>query len=194
MAKRFYNPGTAIENRIPFDNPTKGENGEVFPSYYPFSAPEHTFFEVSSEMEVPAPGGDTITVALDIYKRVAADYARYGIVLIDPKLKELKDGGNLVRTDAEGKALGDEIWKEHMYGLVREHQQKCLEARQAGMVPRRAIGPVAYALRTLGIEDPAGDVADVVQKKEDMGEVAELKKLVASLQKSMLDLATAKGK
>lgn len=193
MAKRFYNPGTAIENRLQFDNPTKGENGEVFPSYFPLNIPEHTFFEVSTEMEVPAIGGDTITVSLEIWKRVAADYARYGVVVIDPKLKDLKDGGNIAKTDAEAKKLGDDIWKDSLLQLIREHQQKCLEARQAGMVPRRAVGPVAYALKTLNVEDPAGDVADVVQRKQDVSEVESLKKQLEEMKTIVMNMAT-KGK
>lgn len=192
MAKRFYNPGTAIENLLQFDNPTKGDNGEVFPSYYRLKVPAHSFFEVASEIEVPAGDGTSVSVALDVWKRIANDYAKYGVVLIDDKLKTLKSGGNLAKEDKSARELGDRIWEENLFDLVREHQQLCIAARQAGMVPRRAVGPVAHALKTLNIEDPAADVADVVKAKEDNSRVAVLEKELGDLKTLLANLSKAK--
>jgi hypothetical protein len=193
MAKRFYNPGTAIDNRIQFDHPTNDIREQNIVSYWSFHAPAQSFFEIPTEIEVMTTEGSVRHVSVEFWKQIKTDYARYGVVLVDQKAKPRDALDNVVSTDKEAREKGDELWKESLFQLYREHERLCMEARSAGAKPRRAIGPTAYALKVLNIEDPAGDIADVVQKKEDVSKVASLEAQIAELQKVVMNLAT-KGK
>jgi hypothetical protein len=197
MSVRFYNPGSRIHEMLTFDHPTNDVKEQNLISYFALDAEPGSFFEVPSEVEVQLEDGETRAVPVNFGKRITADFAKLGVVLIDPKRNTKKhpigSEENVATNDKDAKIRAQELWEEAMYRLVREHEENCIKLRDNGHKPKRAFGNVAHALKTLGIEDPANDVEDVVRRKQDVSEVAQLKAQLAEMQTMILNLAT-KGK
>lgn len=197
MAVKFYNPGARLFERLRFDHPTNDPVNQNNVSYFQIDVPEASFFEVPTEVTVETIGGGEQAVAVRFAQRIQADFRDIGVVLIDHKRdlkkKPIGEDENVALNEKDAKEKGDRLWKDAMLRLVREHEKICYEARANGFKPQRGRGSVAHALKTLGIEDPANDVADVLQRKQDVSELESVKAQLAEMQKMMLNLA-AKGK
>jgi membrane protease subunit (stomatin/prohibitin family) len=88
--------------------------------------------------------------------------------------------------EKDAREKGERLWRDCMIDLVRAHTQQCAEIRSHNNIPMRARGTTAHAFKTLGIEDPANDVADVLSRKQDVSEVADLKRQLEELKTLML--------
>lgn len=195
MSVKFYNPGSRIYELMKFDHPTNDPKVQNLVSYYQIDAAEASFFEVPTEITVITDSGEERNISVNFAKRLKEDYREFGVVMIDPKRdpkkKPIADEDNVALNEKDAKIKGDLLLKDAMFRLIREHETIVIEARNNGHRPQRAKGNVAHALKTLGIEDPANDVEDVVKRKQDTSEVAELKRQVEELKSLMLG---AKGK
>lgn len=194
MAIRFYNPGTRINAKLTFDHPTNDIRVQNTISYHPLDAEEGSFFDVPTEVNVTTDNGD-VAVPVNFYKRVKLDYRSFGVVMIDPRAKQpIHEDDNVALTEKEAKEKGERLWRQCLLQHVREHERICIEARHNGLKPKPAFGNVKHALKVLGVEDPAEDIADVLARKQDTSEVATLKQTVANLQTQMNQLLAKAAK
>lgn len=191
-AKRFYNPGPAITETVRFDKPFNDKESNTV-AYHHLSAPEAGFFEVPSVITINQEGGEAIEVPTQLPTIIRQQFRKQGFVMVDPSAK-IKPGDNVVKTDKEAIALGNEMLEEDLYETYREHERICLERKNAGLKPKRATGRVAWAINRLGVEDPANDIEDVVKRKQDQTEVDKLKEQLEEMKRLVMNLATAKGK
>lgn len=186
MAVKFYNPGPRIFEKLAHDHPTNDVKMMNTISYYQLDAPEKAFFDVPTELTIETEVGEH-TVPVRFADRIQADYKPFGVVRINPKPRQpIHEDDNVALTEKEAREKGERLWREAMMQLVREHKQRCDEARNANLTPQRAKGTVAHALRTLGLEDPANDVADLLQRKQDDSRVAQLEKDLAEMRAALL--------
>jgi len=186
MPIRFYNPGPRIAEPMRFDHPTNDPKEMNLVSFWHIEAPEKAFFDVPTEVTVETPDGEH-TVPVKFADRVQELYRRYGIVRINPKPRNpIEEEDNVALTEKDAKEKGERLWRDCMIDLVRAHTLQCAEIRSHNNIPMRARGTTAYAFKTLGIEDPANDVVDVLSRKQDVSEVADLKRQVEELKSMML--------
>lgn len=182
MAKRFYNPGNAINEMLRFDHPTNDPKDLNNVAYYRLEVGPRSFFEVPTHTEVETVNGIQ-EVAVGFWKRIKEDYRSYGVILIEPKAKDVQDEDNVAASDKEAKERGDARFKEHLVSLAREHVARCEEARAYGGVPRRAIGNTAHALKVLNIADPADQVGTAVESSKKTAEISTLEEKIARLER-----------
>jgi|SRR6185437_11295966 len=200
MARRFYNPGTKINEIVKFDHPTNDIKDQNIVSYWPVLAEAKSFFDVPTEVSVPTLDGDTTQISVRIADIIRHDYKHLGVVMIDPsrdiKKKPIGDEENIALNEKDAKEKGDRIWLAHLYELVRDHERTVMEIKAKGSRPERARGNVAFAFKTLGIKDPANDVEDVLQREQDGGKVSALEAQLAQMQADMAKLVAnmSKGK
>lgn len=188
MAVKFYNPGSKIFELMKFDHPTNDIKQMNLVSYFQVDANEKSFFEVPTEVTVQAESGEQ-TVAVKFADRIQKEYRDLAVVRINHKATDIHEDENVAVNDKDAKEKGERLWKECMQNLIREHVKAVTETRNNGLTPSRARGTVAHAFKTLGIEDPANDVADVLSRKQDTSEIDTLKKQVADLTALMLKKA-----
>lgn len=189
MSVRFYNPSTLINEPLRYDNPVNDIKDTNLVAFHHIHAPEKSFFDVPTEISVETPEGEII-VPVKFADRIQALYRRYGVVRINPKPKTpIIEDDNVALNEKDAKEKGERLWKDCMIDLIRAHTQQCAEIRSHNNIPMRARGMVAHALKTLGIEDPANDVVDVLSRKQDSGEVADLRKQIEELKTMMLKAA-----
>lgn len=182
MAKRFYNPGNAINEMLRFDHPTNEPKDLNNVAYYRLEVAPRSFFEVPTHTEVETANGPQ-EVAVGFWKRIKEDYRSYGVVLVDPKARDAAGDDNVAASDKEAREKGDALFKEHLIALAREHVARCEEARAYGGVPRRAIGNTAHALKVLGITDPADQVGTAVESTKKTAEISALEEKINRLEK-----------
>ena len=191
MSVKFYNPGSPINEMMRFDHPTNDPKVQNLVSYWPIKVDEKSFFEVPTEITVMTLSGEEQNLAVSFWKRIKEDYRDFGVVMIDPKRdvkkKPIAEEDNVALNEKDAKEKGELLFKDAQFRLIREHETICIEARNNGHRPQRAKGNVAHALKTLGIEDPANDVEDVVKRKQDVSEVgARFRRQVEELKSLML--------
>lgn len=180
MAVKFYNPGSKIFEKLAFDHPTNDVKQMNLVSYFQIDAAEKSFFDVPTEVAVNAESGEQF-VAVRFAERIQKDYKDLGVVRINPKAKEINEDDNVALNEKDAKEKAERLWKECMQQLIREHVKAVNETKHAGLTPSRAKGTVAHAFKTLGIEDPANDVADVLNRAQDNNKVTELQRELAEL-------------
>lgn len=185
MAVKFYNPGSKIFEKLAFDHPTNDIKQMNLISYFQIDAAEKSFFEVPTEVTVNAESGEQ-AVAVRFADRIQKDYRDLGVVRINPKAKDINEDDNVALNEKDAKDKGERLWKECMQQLVRDHVKAVNETKHAGLTPSRAKGTVAHAFKTLGIEDPANDVADVLNRSQDNDRVTLLEKQLEELKTILL--------
>jgi len=186
MPIKFYNPGPKINEPMRFDHPTNDIKEMNLVSFWHIDAPEKSFFDVPTEVSVSTAEGEH-TVPVKFADRVQELYRPFGVVRVNPRPKHpIDEEDNVALTEKEAKEKGERLWRDCMIGLVRAHTQQCAEIRSHGNIPMRARGTTAHAFKTLGIEDPANDVVDVLSRKQDVSEVADLKRQLEELKSMML--------
>lgn len=188
MAIKFYNPGSKIFEKLAFDHPTNDIKQMNLISYFQIDAGEKSFFEVPTEVNVNTESGEQ-AVSVRFAYRIQKDYKDLGVVRINPKAKDINEDDNVALDEKGAKEKGDRLWRECMQNLVREHVKACAETRNNGLTPSRAKGTVAHAFKILGIEDPANDVADVLNRAQDNDRVAKLERELAELKTLLLKKA-----
>ncbi len=198
MAVKFYNPGFKIREMMKFDHPTNDIKQENINSYWWVVADAKSFFMVPTEISLETINGP-VDISVPFPRLVKEQYREHAVVMIDPKRDTTKrpiaEEDNVATNEREAKAKAELLWKDAQLKLIREHEDRCREARDAGKRPQRAKGNIKHALDALGIEDPANDIEDVIQRKQDTSEVGELRAQLKSIQDQMADfLAATKGK
>jgi hypothetical protein len=197
MAVKFYNPASRITETIRFDSPLKDDKGQPLVAYHNLEVPAESFFEVPTELVVQI-DGEPVPVAVSLPKIIREQY-RYShcVVMVDPawpvKKKPISDEDNVALTEEKAEAKAKVLWKDAMYSLVRQHEDRVREAKEAGRRPLRALGNIKHALNALGVEDPANDVEDVLKRKQDDTETQKLRAELDEMKKLVMNMAT-KGK
>lgn len=186
MSVKFYNPGRKITETLRFDHPTNDARHQNNISYYNLVAPEEDFFEVPSTLTITLEGGNEVTVPVGFAQNIRRDYAKLGVVMIDPRKKpdQIEENDNVAVNEKQAKEKAQRLYRDSLMTIAREHITSVEYARSLGGAPMRAMGNTAYALKALGITDPADLVGAAVQKTEDSDlrkQVAELTALVSKL-------------
>lgn len=192
MPVRFYNPGSKVFEKLAFDHPINDVRSMNLISYWQFEAPEKSFFEVPTEIEVNTVNG-LQAVSVKFAERVQRDYKDYGIVRIDPKVKEPNPADNVAPSDKEAREKGERLWREFLEAKAREHIANVDQAKAYGVPPKRAFGVYAHALKVLGLHDPADVVGTVVESSRNTAEVKDLEKKVEELTR-LIEGLTAPGR
>jgi hypothetical protein len=181
MAVKFYNPGSRLYEKMNFDHPTNDIKKVNLIAYYQIDAPEKSFFEVPTEVEVETESGP-INVSVKFADRLQRDYKEYGLVRVDPGYKKpIGEDENIARNEKDAKERGDRLWRDYLVLKAREHIQNVDQCNASGVVPMRAKGVYAHALKTLGMEDPADKVGSAVNRTQDSDRVQALEAQIAEL-------------
>lgn len=178
---RFYNPGTKIDEKIQYTHPTKDPKEGSTLSYYGFAVDQKDFVDVPDVLNLISPEGEELTVAVNFSKRIKKDYQNRGVILVDPRLKDILDDDNAATDDKEAKRKGDSMWREHLKSIVQAHYTSVAETKSFGGVPRAAVGLTKYALNMLNMEDPADQVDTITRAKEGQATDAATQKQIADL-------------
>lgn len=177
---RFYNPGSKIQDQLAYTHPTKDPKEGSTLSYHLLQAEEKDFFEVPSQLTLDTPEGE-VTVSVNFPKRVKALYLDRGVVMIDDRLKDIPEDDNAASSDKEARIKGNAMWKEYLKSIVTAHYTAVAEIKQNGGVPRAAKGLTSYAIKALGMEDPADQVDTITRAKEGQVSNADTQKQITDL-------------
>lgn len=191
MAVRFYNPGSRIYEKLAFDHPTNDVKQVNLIAYYQIDAVEKDFFEVPTEMTIDAEQGE-MTVSVRFADRIQKDYKDYGVVRVNPKAKRVDDDDNVALNEKDAKIKGDRLYRDYLEAKAREHIANVDSAIAFGVVPTRAKGVYAQALKFVGMEDPADKVGSIVNSNRNVGEMHTLQAQLENMQKQIE--ALTKGK
>lgn len=189
---RFYNAGTAIDEKLQYTHPTKDPREGNTLSYHFLKAEEKDFFEVPDTLFIDSPEGE-IQVPVNFTKRVKLLYQTRGVILIDAKRKDIPDDDNAAPSEKEAKIKGDAMWREYLKTIAQEHYTAVAETKSFGGVPRAAKGLTKYALNMLNMEDPADQVDTVMRAKEGQSTNAEMMALMQSMRDEINQLKGAKS-
>jgi hypothetical protein len=162
---RFYNPGSEIRQMLPYTNTTKDPRDGSTVSHHLLSAPEQGYFELPDVITLMTLDGEA-TVPVGFSRIVKAQFASRGVVMINPRAKDIFEDDNLATNDDDAKVKGDRIWKDYLRSKASEWYGIVAEIKAGGGVPRAATGLFAFALKQLHMEDPADVVDTIIRAKE----------------------------
>jgi hypothetical protein len=180
MMARFYNAGTALDEKLPYTHPTKDPREGNTLSYHFLKAREKDFFEVPDFLTLQTDEGE-LQVSVGFKREVKRLYRDRGVVLVDSKLKDILDDDNAALNDKDAKHKGDSMWREYLKSIAQAHYTAVDETKSFGGVPRAAKGLTKYALNALNLEDPADSVGTITRAKEGQTSSAENDKKIADL-------------
>lgn len=177
---RFYNGYNDINETVPF---TKETNDKTLNpnGLWPLKAAAMSFFEAPGMIELDRGGA----CSTNFDRTIGDKFGHLGVVLIDAKKNPLSWGRPLAANDEDAKKMGDEIHAEYMQDVVQKHINQVEEAKAVGRTPLPAQHYTKYALKKLGIADPAMQVRNFVEHATQNTEVAELKAQMAALLKRL---------
>lgn len=179
----FYNAGTKIQETLQFDYPGRDPRTENLVAHWPLNAEAESFFEVPSMI---APEGRPVWTGWD--KEILKRHGGKRVVQV---ISGYVDDGNdlpFAKDREEAVHKGRTMWKAYLVGLVQTHKDHVNEMRVRGFTALPAQGLVKYAIKQLGLEDPALDVQTAVEKKENSTEVDALKAQLAAMQNQINSL------
>jgi hypothetical protein len=162
---RFYNPGSTIQQMLPYTNTTKDPRDGSTISNYLLMAPERDFFELPDVITLVTVDGEA-TIPVGFSRIVKATFANRGVVMINPRAKNIFEDDNLAENDKDAQVKGDRIWKEYLRAKASEWYAIVAEIKAGGGVPRAATGLFAFVLKQLHMEDPADVVDTIIRAKE----------------------------
>src|SRR6266567_5880964 len=84
---RFYNPGSTIQQMLPYTNTTKDPRDGSTISNYLLNAPERDFFELPDVITLLTIDGEA-TIPVGFSRIVKATFSQRGVVMINPRAKE----------------------------------------------------------------------------------------------------------
>jgi hypothetical protein len=170
---RFYNPGTQIQQMLPYTNTTKDPRDGSTISNHLLMAPERDYFELPDVITLVTPDGDA-KIPVGFNRIVKAQFAERGVVMINPNAKHIIEDDNLAVDDDDAKEKGDRLWKVFLRAKASEWYELVAQAKAAGSVPRTATGLFKFALTQLHLVDPADTVDGIMQAQEGKQSNAEL--------------------
>lgn len=177
---RFYNPGSPIQQMLPYTNTTKDPRDGSTISNHLLLAPEKDFFDIPDVITLQTTEGEA-TIPVGFSRIVKAQFRDRGVIMIKPSAKDIFEDDNLAVNEADARAKGDRLWKEYLRAKVGEWFSIVQEIKASGGVPRAATGLFAFALKQLHLEDPADIVDSLVRAKEGKQTDSETKAQIAAL-------------
>lgn len=187
---RFYNPGSEIRQMLPYTNTTKDPRDGSTVSHHLMNAPERDFFELPDVITLLTIDGEA-TIPVGFSRIVKAQFAPRGVVMINPRAKNILEDDNLALNDKDAQVKGDRMWKEYLRAKASEWYAIVAEIKAGGGVPRAATGLFAFALKQLHMEDPADVVDTIIRAKEGQASNADVQSQLAELQKQLARLQGA---
>ena len=173
---RFYNGYNAINEAIPYSKVDVDKDTNPNGLWH-LKVEAQSYFEAPGMIELDGRGASSTN-----FDRTIGDkFGSHGVVLIDPKKNPMSWGRPLAKNDKEAKILGDQIHDEYLQDVVQKYINNVEENKAQGRTSLPAQGYVKYALKKLGIEDPARQVKNFVERAAQKDEVAELKLQMAEL-------------
>ena len=179
----FYNAGTKIQETLQFDYPGRDPRVESLVAHWSLIVEPESFFEVPSMI---APEGRPVWTMWDqeIMKR-------HGGKRVVQVVQGYVDNGDDLpyaanREDAVHK--GRTVWQAYLVGLVQTHKDHVGEMRVRGLTALPAQGLTKFAIKRLGLEDPALDVQTAIEKRENTAEMDALKSQLTAMQNMLNDL------
>jgi hypothetical protein len=189
---RAYNPGSKImQDRFSYDHPTNDPRNQNLIAYWTFDAPAESFFDIPTEQIVETVNGPQ-AVPVRFADRIRKEYRDYGIVLIDPKAKNLNPDDNLARDDKEAKEKGDRFWRAYLETKAREHIDNVNQAKAFNVPPKRAHGIYSHALKVLSLTDPADPVGNMVESTRNTADFGALQAQLVAMQAQIERLTARK--
>jgi hypothetical protein len=181
IAMRFYNPGSEIRQMLPYTNTTKDPRDGSTVSHHLLHAPEREFFELPDTITLVTIDGEA-TIPVGFSRIVKAQFASRGVVMVNPRAKNILEDDNLAANDKDAQVKGDRMWKEYLRAKASEWYAIVAEIKAGGGVPRAATGLFAFALKQLHMEDPADVVDTIIRAKEGQTSNADMQAQLAALQ------------
>jgi hypothetical protein len=173
---RFYNGYNAINEAIPYSKVDVDKDTNPNALWH-LQVEAKSYFEAPGMIEMDGRGASSTN-----FDRTIGDkFGALGVVLIDAKKNPLSWGRPLAKNDKEAKILGDEIHSAYLNQVVQDYINQYEENKAQGRMSLPAQGYVKYALKHLGIADPAKQVQNFVERAAQKDEVAELKEQMAQL-------------
>ena len=173
----FYNAGTKIQETLQFDYPGRDPKVESLVAHWSLIVEPESFFEVPSMI---APEGRPVWTQWDqeIMKRHG------GKRVVQVVASYVDDGADVPFAADREKAVhkGKTMWKAYLVGLVQTHKDHVNEMRVRGLTALPAQGLTKFAIKTLGLEDPALDVQTAIEKRDNTSEVDALKAQLLAMQ------------
>jgi hypothetical protein len=163
---RFYNPGSEIRQMLPYTNTTKDPRDGSTVSQHLLNAPQRDYFELPDVITLVTIDGEA-TVPVGFSRIVKAQFASRGVIMINPRAKNIFEDDNLATNDEDAQVKGDRVWKEYLRSKASEWYAIVAEIKAGGGVPRTATGLFAFAIKQLHMEDPADTVDTIIRAKED---------------------------
>lgn len=162
---RFYNPGSTIQQMLPYTNTSKDPRDGSTISNYLLNAPERDFFDLPDVITLLTIDGEA-TIPVGFSRIVKATFRSRGVIMINPRAKDVFEDDNLALNEKDAQVKGDRIWKEYLRSKASEWYGIVAEIKAGGGVPRAATGLFAFALKQLHMEDP-GDVVDTIIRAKE---------------------------
>jgi hypothetical protein len=163
VVTRFYNPGQRIQEKLPYTNPTRDQSKMSNLSYFLIDAPEKDFFEVPSILFLKDALGHDHQLFTPFPAEVKRIFANRGVVQIKPGHTEpIPEEDNLATNDADARVKGDELYHNHLHELVNDWFNIVNRAHAENRPAKPAQGAHKFALKTLGLQDPAATVDNLI--------------------------------
>ena len=187
---RFYNPGPAFSEKMRFDHPTNDPKYLNNISFWIVNAEKESFFDCPTVVDVDSLQG-TVQIAVQFADRLHKEFREFGIIRIDPKRdpETINPSEQIATNEKDAKSLGKAVWEDYMLQLAREHIETVERARNVGVIPARAMGLKAHALKVLGMQDPADAAGNLAKTNKDvpaleaiMAQMAEMARTIKKLQ------------
>lgn len=188
---RAYNPGSKVEHTFQFDHPTNDPRVQNLVSYWKFEALQESFFDIPTEQVVDTLNGP-VSVAVRFAERVKREFKDYGIVIVDPRVKEPHPEDNVAANDKDAREKGTRMWRDYLESKAREHIENVERAKAFNVPAKRAHGVYSHALRILGLQDPADPVGNIIQTTQNVADVGALQATLVQMQAQIDRLTAAK--
>jgi hypothetical protein len=189
---RFYNPGSMIQQMIPYTNTTKDPREGSTISNHLFTAPERDFVEVPDVIVLMTPEGEA-SIPVGFGRHVKRVFAERGVIHVNPNAKNIVEDDNVALDDEGARKKGNRMWKEFLKAKVAEWYTIVQDIKAQGGVPRAATGLFAFALKQLHMEDPADTVDTIMRVKEDKVSNDDTQRQIQELKDQIQQLIGAKA-
>lgn len=189
---RFYNPGSTIQQMIPYTNTTKDPREGSTISNHLFTAPEKDFVDVPDVITLMTPEGEA-TIPVGFGRHIKRVFAERGLIQVNPNAKGVVEDDNVALNDKDARIKGDRMWKEFLKAKVAEWYTIVQDIKTQGGVPRAATGLYMFALKQLHMEDPADTVDTILRVKEEKVSNDETQRQIEELKAQIQQLIGAQG-
>jgi hypothetical protein len=173
----FYNAGTKIQETLQFDYPGRDPKVESLVAHWSLLVEPASFFEVPSMI---MPEGRPVWTGWD--QEIMKRHGGKRVVQVIATYVDNGEDLPIAATREEAVKKGRVMWQSYLVGLVQTHKDHVSEMRVRGLTALPAQGLTKYAIKTLGLEDPALDVQTAIERKENTSEVEALKAQLTAMQ------------